>query len=83
MRFKMNDFDKANMIFKRYYPNEGKQNKKNSHAGIPYANEIMSARASALQKILQNNSFSDIEKDEILWAINYYNNKARNTKNGE
>ena len=43
----------------------------------------MSARASALQKILQNNSFSDIEKDEILWAINYYNNKARNTKNRE
>lgn len=24
----MTDSDKANMIFKRYYPNEGKQNKK-------------------------------------------------------
>lgn len=43
----------------------------------------MSARASALQQILQNNSFSDIEKDEILWAINIYNKEARNTKNRE
>ena len=83
MRFKMNDFDKANMIFKKYYPNGIKLDKKNSPGEIPQENEIMSARASALQKILQNNSFSDIEKDEILWAINYYNNKARNTKNGE
>ena len=79
----MTDSDKANMIFKRYYPNEGKQNKKNSPGGIPYANEIMSARASALQKVLQINSFSDIEKDEIRLAINYYNNEARNTKNRE
>ena len=79
----MTDFDKANMIFKRYYPNGRKQDKKNSPGGIPYANEIMSARASALQQILQNNSFSDIEKDEILWAINIYNKKARNTKNRE
>ena len=67
----------------QYYPNERKQEKKNSPGGIPYANEIMSARASALQKTLQNNSFSDIEKDEIRWAINYYNNEARNTKNRE
>ena len=79
----MTDFDKANMIFKRYYPNERKQDKKNSPGGIPYANEIMSARASALQQILQNNSFSDIEKDEILWAIYIYNKEARNTKNRE
>ena len=76
----MTDFDKANMIFKRYYPNGRKQDKKNSPGGIPYANEIMSARASALQQILQNNSFSDIEKDEILWAINFYVNEAGNKK---
>ena len=81
--YKMNDSDKANMIFKRYYPNEGKQNKKNSPGGIPYANEIMSARASALQEVLHKHSFSDTEKTEIRWAINYYNNKARNTKNRE
>ncbi len=79
----MTDFEKANMIFKRYYPNGRKQDKKNSPGGIPYTNEIMSARASALQQILQNNSFSDIEKDEILWAINIYNKEARNTKNSE
>ena len=83
MRFKMNNFDKANMIFKKYYPNGIKLDKKNSPGDIPQENEIMSARPSALQKLLQNNSFSDIEKDEILWAINYYNNKARNTKNRE
>ena len=79
----MNDFDKANMIFKKYYPNGIKLDKKNSPGGIPHVSEKMSARASALQKILQINSFSDIEKDEILWAINIYNNEARNTKNRE
>ena len=76
----MNDFDKANMIFKRYYPNEGKQNKKNSPGGIPYANEIMSARASALQEVLHNSSLSDTEKDKTLWAINFYVNEAGNKK---
>lgn len=74
----MTDFDKANMIFKRYYPNGRKQDKKNSPGGIPYANEIMSARASALQEVLHNYSFSDKEKTEIRWAINYYNNEASN-----
>ena len=43
----------------------------------------MSARASALQEVLHNYSFSDKEKTEIRWAINYYNNEARNTKNRE
>ena len=79
----MNDFAKANMIFKKYYPNGIKLDKKNSPGGIPQVSEIMSARASALQKVLQINSFSDIEKDEIRLAINYYNNEARNTKNRE
>lgn len=76
----MTDSDKANMIFKRYYPNEGKQNKKNSPGGIPYANEIMSARASALQEVLHNSSLSDTEKDKTLWAINFYVNEAGNKK---
>lgn len=83
MRFKMNDFDKANMIFKKYYPNGIKLDKKNSPGEIPQENEIMSARASALQEVLHNYSFSDKEKTEIRWAINYYNNEARNTKNRE
>ena len=83
MRFKMNDFDKANMIFKKYYPNGIKLDKKNSPGEIQQENEIMSARASALQEVLHKHSFSDTEKTEIRWAINYYNNKARNTKNRE
>ena len=76
----MTESDKANMIFKRYYPNEGKQNKKNSPGGIPYANETMSARASALQEVLHNSSLSDTEKDKTLWAINFYVNEAGNKK---
>ena len=76
----MTDSDKANMIFKRYYPNEGKQNKKNSPGGIPYANEIMSARASALQEVLHNSSLSDTEKDKTLWAINFYVNEKKKKK---
>ncbi|MCI5519642.1 MAG: hypothetical protein MR424_07315 [Treponema sp.] len=79
----MTDSDKANMIFKRYYPNEIKMDKKNSPGGIPQESEIMLARASALQEVLHKYSFSDIEKTEIRWAINYYNNEARNTKNRE
>nr|WP_318712205.1 hypothetical protein [uncultured Treponema sp.] len=79
----MSEFEKANAIFNKYCPDRIKLDKKNSPGGIPQVSEIMSARASALQQILQNNSFSDIEKDEILWAINIYNKEARNTKNRE
>ena len=79
----MNDFDKADMIFKKYYPNGIKLDKKNSPGGIPQVSEIMSARASALQEVLHKYSFSDKGKTEIRWAINYYNNEARNTKNRE
>ena len=80
MRFKMNDFDKANMIFKKYYPNGIKLDKKNSPGGIPQVSEIMSARASALQEVLHNSSLSDTEKDKTLWAINFYVNEAENKK---
>ena len=79
----MTDFDKANIIFKKYYPNGIKLDKKNSPGEIPQESEIMSARASALQEVLHNSSLSDTEKTEIRWAINYYNNEARNTKNRE
>ena len=79
----MSELEKANAIFNKYCPNGIKLDKKNSPGGIPHVSEKMSARASALQKILQINSFSDIEKDEILWAINIYKNEARNTKNRE
>lgn len=80
MRFKMNDFDKANMIFKKYYPNGIKLDKKNSPGGIPHVSEKMSARASALQEVLHNSSLSDTEKTEIRWAINFYVNEAGNKK---
>ena len=79
----MTDSDKANMIFKRYYPNGIKMDKKNSPGGIPHVSEKMLAIASALQEVLHKHSFSDTEKTEIRWAINYYNNEARNTKNRE
>lgn len=79
----MSELEKANAIFNKYCPYGTKLDKKNSPGGIPHVSEKMSARASALQKILQINSFSDIEKDEILWAINIYNKEARNTKNRE
>lgn len=74
----MTDFDKANAIFNKYCPDGIKLDKKNSPGGIPQVNEIMSARASALQEVLRNYSFSDKEKTEIRWAINYYNNEASN-----
>ena len=81
MRYKLSEIEKANAIFNKYCPDGIKLDKKNSPGRIPQVSEIMSARASALQKVLQINSFSDIEKDEIRLAINYYNNEARNTKN--
>ncbi len=74
----MTDFDKANAIFNKYCPDGIKLDKKNSPGGIPQVNEIMSARAFALQEVLRNYSFSDKEKTEIRWAINYYNNEASN-----
>lgn len=76
----MTDSDKANMIFKRYYPNGIKMDKKNSPGGIPQESEIMLARASALQEVLHNSSLSDTEKDKTLWAINFYVNEAGNKK---
>ena len=74
----MSEFDKANTIFIKYCPDGIKLDKKNSPGGIPQVSEIMSARASALQEVLHNYSFSDKEKTEIRWAINYYNNEASN-----
>ena len=79
----MSEFEKANAIFNKYCPDRIKLDKKNSPGGIPQVSEIMSARASALQEVLHKYSFSDKEKTEIRWAINYYNNEARNTKNRE
>ena len=76
----MTDSDKANMIFKRYYPNGIKMDKKNSPGGIPQESEIMLARASALQEVLHNSSLSDTEKDKTLWTINFYVNEAGNKK---
>ena len=83
MRYKLSELEKANAIFNKYCPDGIKLDKKNSPGGIPQVSEIMSARASALQEVLHKHSFSDTEKTEIRWAINYYNNKARNTKNRE
>ena len=74
----MSEFEKANAIFTKYCPDGIKLDKKNSPGGIPQVSEIMSARASALQEVLHNYSFSDKEKTEIRWAINYYNNEASN-----
>lgn len=74
----MSEFEKANAIFIKYCPDVIKLDKKNSPRGIPQVSEIMSARASALQEVLHNYSFSDKEKTEIRWAINYYNNEASN-----
>lgn len=74
----MSEFEKANAIFNKYCPDGIKLDKKNSPGGIPQVSEIMSARASALQEVLHNYSFSDKEKTEIRWAINYYNNEASN-----
>lgn len=74
----MSEFEKANAIFIKYCPNGIKLDKKNSPGGIPQVNKIMSARASVLQEVLHNYSFSDKEKTEIRWAINYYNNESSN-----
>lgn len=72
----MSEFEKANAIFNKYCLDGIKLDKKNSPGGIPQVSEIMSARASALQEALHNYSFSDKEKTEIRWAINYYNNEV-------
>ncbi len=79
----MSELEKANAIFNKYCPNGIKLDKKNSPGGIPHVSEKMSARASALQGVLHNYSFYDKEKTEIRWAIDYYYNEARNTKNRE
>ena len=41
----MSELEKANAIFNKYCPDGIKVDKKNSPSGIPYANEIMLARA--------------------------------------
>ena len=76
----MSEFEKANAIFNKYCPDGIKLDKKNSPGEIPQENEIMSARASALQEVLHNSSLSDTEKDKTLWTINFYVNEAGNKK---
>lgn len=65
----MSEFEKANAIFNKYCPDGIKLDKKNSPGGIPQVSEIMSARASALQEVIHNYSFSDKEKLKFVGLL--------------